>query len=420
MRRAVFAATVAACALVPMGLSVSRPAPCRGQDATAKPSDAAAALDDAVDAIVSIQTKDRFYRFVKLAALTKNAKTGEVRSLSIEPVDEPDAPKPRTAKKPRKPGKQSLPLASIEQIWRDGEAIYTSPKFAATAAEEERFDERAKANDVRVWRRESWDEHQASLKSQRERLEKFAAEIPGTTFVENDEYMILAQLPANEVEVVARGLAAMHESLCKLFGYRPGTPIWKGKAMIVIFKTQKDYQAFETKLFGDSPAFAEAVCTYVGDKDAEVLVLGCHAGKDAESFSYLYCHETSHGFVWRYRSAKHPPSWMKEGMAEVIAEAASGSRELAIREKQALGQLRTSRSLGGALSARSVDYESYAVLSQLIKFMMNKDNAAFLRFLDGIKEGLPWEESLKQNWNATPEELVSAFGRSIGIPDLRP
>jgi hypothetical protein len=39
---------------------------------------------------------------------------------------------------------------------------------------------------------------------------------------------------------------------------------------------------------------------------------------------------------------------------------------------------------------------------------------------DGIKEGMTAEESLQQAFKGSLAELIGAFGRSIGVPNLKP
>ncbi len=44
----------------------------------------------------------------------------------------------------------------------------------------------------------------------------------------------------------------------------------------------------------------------------------------------------------------------------------------------------------------------------------------YRKLIDGIKDGLTWEDALHEAYGLTPAELALAYGQSIGIPDLRP
>ncbi|HEV3415714.1 MAG TPA: hypothetical protein VG056_02840, partial [Pirellulales bacterium] len=63
---------------------------------------------------------------------------------------------------------------------------------------------------------------------------------------------------------------------------------------------------------------------------------------------------------------------------------------------------------------------SYGIASSLTTFMVRADQKKYVAFINGIKEGKTWQESLKDSYNATPEQLVTEYGRAIGIPGLQP
>ena len=54
-----------------------------------------------------------------------------------------------------------------------------------------------------------------------------------------------------------------------------------------------------------------------------------------------------------------------------------------------------------------------------VDFMLKHDPKKFVEFIEGIKAGLTWQESMQQSYNLTPQEFVTAYGRAIGVPNLR-
>jgi hypothetical protein len=68
----------------------------------------------------------------------------------------------------------------------------------------------------------------------------------------------------------------------------------------------------------------------------------------------------------------------------------------------------------------NIDGEQYGVTSSLAEFMIETNPNLYRAFLLGIKEGHSIEESLKLTYGGTPADLVQSFGRSIGIPNLKP
>ena len=52
--------------------------------------------------------------------------------------------------------------------------------------------------------------------------------------------------------------------------------------------------------------------------------------------------------------------------------------------------------------------------------MIRTNRKAYVQFIEGMKEGMTWEESLQASYGSSPEQLVAAYGQAIGVPDLRP
>ena len=54
-----------------------------------------------------------------------------------------------------------------------------------------------------------------------------------------------------------------------------------------------------------------------------------------------------------------------------------------------------------------------------VRFMMARDQKQSAAFARGIREGLDEETSLQRSFRAALDDLVKAYVRSIGVPDLR-
>jgi hypothetical protein len=52
--------------------------------------------------------------------------------------------------------------------------------------------------------------------------------------------------------------------------------------------------------------------------------------------------------------------------------------------------------------------------------MVARDRKKFAEFVQGIKEGLDVETSLERSFRASPDDLLKAYGKAIGVPDLAP
>jgi hypothetical protein len=135
----------------------------------------------------------------------------------------------------------------------------------------------------------------------------------------------------------------------------------------------------------------------------------------------MLVHETSHGFIHRYKTKAQLPNWVDEGMADLIgAEMVPASNAVKNRELKAIQDLAGQRSLGGMLKAERIEGWQYGVASNLNRFLLQSNRQNYVRFIESLKDGVKWEEALKDAYRATPEELLTEYGRRINVPDLRP
>ena len=51
--------------------------------------------------------------------------------------------------------------------------------------------------------------------------------------------------------------------------------------------------------------------------------------------------------------------------------------------------------------------------------MIQQSKKGYVEFINGMKDGLRWDEALKQKYGVTTEQLVRAYGISMGVPDLK-
>jgi hypothetical protein len=66
-----------------------------------------------------------------------------------------------------------------------------------------------------------------------------------------------------------------------------------------------------------------------------------------------------------------------------------------------------------------IEPQQYGIASSLVTFLA-RDPGAFAEFVQSIKEGMPVEESLRQAYGVSLQELVAAYGRTVGLPWLQP
>jgi hypothetical protein len=137
----------------------------------------------------------------------------------------------------------------------------------------------------------------------------------------------------------------------------------------------------------------------------------------------MLVHETSHGFMHRYKTPTVVPSWINEGLADHLgATIVPASTAVARRQQQALERLTRNRTLGGIVgsSKQNIRANEYGLSSLLVTFLIRNGEDRFAKLIDNLKAGIDFNESLVASYNTTPEQMIQAFGISIGIGNLQP
>ncbi|HEY4231886.1 MAG TPA: hypothetical protein VGM76_00540 [Lacipirellulaceae bacterium] len=282
---------------------------------------------------------------------------------------------------------------------------------------------RLAANGVEPWPAESAGDHAEALARSRKMISEVLSLLPGMRVYETDHFFFVSNITSDTVAPYIRSLDKMYDSMCELYGVRAGTPVWLGgKAPVFAFKTQEQFSAFEQKYFEVPARDSQHLYGICHQSSRGDVVIACFQGEDANDFGQMLVHETSHGFIHRYKTKARLPSWVNEGMADVIgAEMVPKSMAVKTKEKSALAILRERHSLGGDFfTAEPIHDWQYGVASSLTRFLMETDRQSYVRFIEGLKAGQKWPIALERAYNGTPDQLVTQYGQSIGVPDLRP
>jgi hypothetical protein len=251
-------------------------------------------------------------------------------------------------------------------------------------------------------------------------VDEVISHLPGTRLYETDHFLFTSNMPPQEVEPYVRYLDAMYDWMCEFYGVPAGTRVWLGdKAPIFAFVERQQFIDFERHYYRVPAQELYGLCHQNSRGD---VAIACFRGQNPHDFGQMLVHETSHGFIHRYKTKARLPSWVNEGMAELIgSEMVPRSDAVKRKELVALAMLKQQRSLGGNFfTAESLDAWQYGAASSLNRFLLNADRKGYVRFIEGLKEGLDWPDALRQAYGGTPEQLVAQYGQRIGVPDLRP
>jgi hypothetical protein len=230
---------------------------------------------------------------------------------------------------------------------------------------------------------------------------------------ETQYFLFCTDLPQSEAEQWAALLDRMYVKLSELFNVPARKNIWRGKAMVFIFSRKEDYQRYERQMAHIDPGNTAGMCQGFSDGTVKIAF---YRQEDQLEFAHVLVHESVHGFLHRYRSTVDVPSWANEGLAETVATdlvPQNGRRnEVMSRAREAI---QAHRGLGNFFTTRHIEDWQYPVAEMLCTMMIQASGKNYVDFINGIKDGLPWEKSLEDKYKAPKERLEAVFEQWLGV-----
>ncbi len=255
-------------------------------------------------------------------------------------------------------------------------------------------------------------------------LKKFAAQTQeevkdSLVLFETQFFLFYTDLPMREARKWAGLLDRMYARLCKLFGVDKDSNIWWGKALVFVFTHDEDYRLFWRRMLSVDAGGSSGMCH---SRSNGQVIIAFYRQRHEMDFATILVHESVHGFLHRYRSPVHVVSWANEGLADLIAaELVPKGRRVQRKQHRAKAILKKQGHMGGDFfDAQQIMAWQYGVASELTAFMLKRHKKGYVAFINGIKDGLSWRQSLKQHFGATTPQLTKAYGKSIGIRSLKP
>jgi hypothetical protein len=283
-----------------------------------------------------------------------------------------------------------------------------------------------KENGVEPWPEdESAPAHAEALTKSREMVADVVENFPGTQLFETDHFLFVSNIPRQQVAPYIASLDRMYDWMCQLYGVPRDHKVWLGgKAPIFAFLEHDQFSAFEDRFYPEARESFHTLANIYGlshlNANGEV-VISCYRGNDPNDFAQMLIHETSHGFIHRYKTKVRLPNWVDEGMADLIgAELVPASTAVKNREIQALQTLSQRPALGGMFKAERIEAWQYGVASNLSRFMLQSNRENYVRFIENLKAGDKWEAALKDAYGGTPEQLLESYARAIHVAGVQP
>jgi hypothetical protein len=368
---------------------------------------------------------------VKLAGIDRHTKTREILSLRVQ--RDSDKKPVKLARKlfdqAAKEGKPLLPRAADSAPTASAGAKakpVVSAKIKKAEAQvklraekQQQWLERLGERNVKPWPELTPERKLAAAWEQNQFVVQVDELFPDLIRYDTGKFIFCSNLPPQQAKVCVVYLDDMHQKLCDVYGVDDPGSVWLGKGLVFAFMRKEEFGLFEERIMNGSTGGAMGLCHSYSDGR---VVISCYCGHDADFFGQMMVHETSHGLIHRYKTGKHIPSWINEGMADwignLIVPKATAARS---KVSQTVARVRSRGAIGGDFfrNEGNIEFDDYGLAVSMVDFLLKNDPKKFVEFIEGIKAGLTWQESLKESYNLTPQEFVSAYGRAIGAPNLR-
>jgi hypothetical protein len=348
----------------------------------------------------------RYDTVSKTLAPTDPDKLAEIQRLAKAAAHPAPMPKARARPKSRR-GKRGV---------QDADSPPVDPKVAE-AKRQEIFQKTG----VWMWPPLTADQQAAELAKRKEYIKKVTDTFPDLNLqtTETDYFLFVTNMPPVAARMFNSNLDQMYQVLSNAFAVPQGTNIFPGRAIIFTFSNQQQFLAFEHKFFeSSSPEMASGVCHPGSDG---TVIISCFCRTTPQELAGTMVHETTHGFVHRYKSRQQLPTWLNEGIAEWVAQTVTNDPAVRMKEQAGLITITRQRNLGGDFfTADRIQAWQYGVATLMTNYLIRSDGKAFRGMIDDIKEGKEWRVALKTAYHLTPEELAQQFGRMFNIPNLGP
>jgi hypothetical protein len=266
------------------------------------------------------------------------------------------------------------------------------------------------------WGKQSEEQQAAAVQQLKHFAEESQKKLGRSLALNETKYFLFySDLPEQEARNWSGLLDRMYDMLASTFGVAKNTNIWRGKGMVFVFKSQGDYYRFESMMHKTDAKGTAGMCNQFGD--GMVHIAFYRQEKELE-FAHVLVHESSHGFLHRYHSPIPVPSWANEGLAEWIA-----TKLLADKWPQhqkdvqyAAGYfIRQHKGVGDMFSADHIEGWQYPICEMVTTFAIERNTRGYVAFINGIKDGLSWEDSLQKNLHYTKEGLMQDFAAAMKI-----
>ena len=223
-----------------------------------------------------------------------------------------------------------------------------------------------------------------------------------TVLVETQHFLIWTDWAKAEHGNLATWCESMYAELSRMFNIPADKHVFPGKSLIFCLRSQSRFVKAANILDNYNAVNALGYTSTDANGHSHVVVFrqgGSPTGRDA--FASTLVHEGVHAFIHAYRGQGRIPTWLNEGLANVVAEQVLGDRcpnaETAVAAGEAF--VRANLPLSDILIRDGMlDARLYPLAHSVVACLMAKDHAGFSEFINDIKSGVSMEDALNRRY----------------------
>jgi hypothetical protein len=234
--------------------------------------------------------------------------------------------------------------------------------------------------------------------------------------VQTNHCLIFTDWDPRETSFLRANLEGAYAAVSRQFNLSPRQNIFLGKLPVYMLATQDAFMRFAQKVDHYS-ANDRVAGYYYGRTDGighlvmwKPKVDGSNVKQARQDWAYVLAHEFTHAFVARYRTNALVPTWLNEGLAEVVASGEFPRPQAIEQAREMAGE---HRSIAEIFNAEHPDAPWYPVMQTLVQTLIARDHRAFLSMFDDVKNGIPIEKAMKNRYGWSEADLERAWRRYV-------
>ena len=236
--------------------------------------------------------------------------------------------------------------------------------------------------------------------------------------VETDYFLFYTNLSPREAYEWQRVLDLMYERVSYLLGIPKDTNVFKGKALVFMFAEKGQFAAFERQFYQHEVTLEAALCH---QHDRGQVRIALYKLEDEKYLKQVMIHESAHGVVHRFHSPARVIVWLNEGIAEWTASRVLNypqpykwKKKVSAKDIRQKGQFDQAFFFPDAFPS-----QHYGTALAMVEILLRRGRPRFIRFIGAIKEGKTWQQSLRDEYDLSPDDLVRLYGQTINLPHLQ-